>query len=226
VWIPGVTSTETIVFAAQHRYPYIALNTTEEDTRRIWKLYGDAAEASGYQAGEDLRGYLMRCHVQDDEDHAVANAHEFEWMQGEFTGMSKPWLISPAGYSSVESRLARLKMISQRRQWASAADLLKVELERGSMIAGTPKQAIERIRRWLEATRPSILLLWGNDGKIPHEDSMRCIQLLGEEVIPAVREIGDELGIHDPFQLDSPISLAVANGTGTPTGVDWARRVG
>jgi alkanesulfonate monooxygenase SsuD/methylene tetrahydromethanopterin reductase-like flavin-dependent oxidoreductase (luciferase family) len=180
VWVPGVTSAETVIFAAKHRYPYIALNTTEEETLRIWKLYGDAAEQVGYKAGEDLRGYLMRCHVQDDEDRAISNAREFTWMQGEFTGMSKPWLISPAGYSSVEARLARLKMINERKALASADELLKRDLGRGSLIAGTPKQAIEKIRRWLEATRPSILMLWGNDGKIQHEDAMRCIRLLGE----------------------------------------------
>jgi hypothetical protein len=37
---------------------------------------------------------------------------------------------------------------------------------------------------------------------------MRCIRLLGDEVLPAVREIGAELDIHDPFELNSPVSLA------------------
>jgi alkanesulfonate monooxygenase SsuD/methylene tetrahydromethanopterin reductase-like flavin-dependent oxidoreductase (luciferase family) len=187
----------------------------------------------------------MRCHVQDDEERARTNAAEFEWMRGEFTGMSKPWLITPAGYSSVESRLARLRMMQQHTLTARAAEesaqqpaeksddplyeagiqkrrLLNSELEAGSVIAGTPKQAIERIRRWLELTRPSILFLWGNDGKVPHEEAMRCIQLLGEEVIPAVREIGEELGIHDPFDLDSPVSLATERGVPTPDASAWA----
>jgi alkanesulfonate monooxygenase SsuD/methylene tetrahydromethanopterin reductase-like flavin-dependent oxidoreductase (luciferase family) len=207
VWIPGVTSTETIVWAAQHRYPYIALGTLLDETQRIWKIYGDAAEEAGYTAGEDLRGYLMRCHVQDTEEKALENALEFNWMQGEFTGMSKPALSSPAGYSSVDSRLARLKLQGARRGNTSRGELLARELERGSLIAGTPKQAIERIRMFLEETRCSILMVWGNDGNIRHEDSMRCIQLLGEEVLPAVREIGAELGLHDPFELNSPVSL-------------------
>lgn len=240
IWVPGVTSVETIAFAARHRYPYVCLNTSEADTLRIWKTYGDAAEEAGYEAGEDLRGYLMRIHVQDDEERAIANAVEFEWMQGEFTGMSKPWLISPAGYSSAESRLARMKLIAERdrlagknpnerpaeRSLAEAEQqkkkLLEIELDRKAIIAGTPKQAIERIRRWLELTRPSILFLWGNDGKIPHEDAMRCIQLIGEEVIPAVREIGDELGIRSPFDLDSPVSLAAERGVPTPDASAWA----
>jgi hypothetical protein len=37
---------------------------------------------------------------------------------------------------------------------------------------------------------------------------MRCIELTGQEVLPALREMGDELGLHDPFALDTPISLA------------------
>jgi alkanesulfonate monooxygenase SsuD/methylene tetrahydromethanopterin reductase-like flavin-dependent oxidoreductase (luciferase family) len=241
VWVPGVTSAETIVFAAKRRYPFVCLNTSEDDTLRIWKIYGDAAQDAGYTAGDDVRGYLMRCHVQDDEERAWANAVEFEWMQGEFTGMSKPWLISPAGYSSAESRLARMKIIEDRRQVGLGGEepgekspdklfeaevqkqkLFKAEFQAGAIIAGTPEQAIERIRRWLEVTRPSILFLWGNDGKIPHDDAMRCIQLLGEEVIPAVREIGDELGIQSPFDMDSPVSLAAERGLPTPDASAWS----
>src|SRR5262249_3470415 len=115
VWVPGVTSTETIVWAAQHRYPYMCLNTTEEQTQQIWMIYGEAAKDCGYEAGADLRGYLMQCHVQETEEHALRNAREFQWMPGEFTGMGKPWLASPAGYSSPESRMARMKITLDRK---------------------------------------------------------------------------------------------------------------
>jgi hypothetical protein len=36
---------------------------------------------------------------------------------------------------------------------------------------------------------------------------MRCIELMGKEVLPAVREIGRELGLDDPFSIDAPLSL-------------------
>ena len=39
VWIPGVLSKETIIWAAQQRYPYIALSTAIEATKKIWELY-------------------------------------------------------------------------------------------------------------------------------------------------------------------------------------------
>ena len=41
IWIPGVSSRETIIWAAQHRYPYIALNTSIEDSKKIWAVYDE-----------------------------------------------------------------------------------------------------------------------------------------------------------------------------------------
>ncbi len=76
-----------------------------------------------------------------------------------------------------------------------------------SIIAGTPDQVVESLRHVLEATRPSILGLWGNDGKVSHEDSMTCIRLLGQEVMPRVREIGRELGLTDPWEANAPVGL-------------------
>jgi len=37
---------------------------------------------------------------------------------------------------------------------------------------------------------------------------MSCIRLLGQEVMPAIREIGDKLGLKSPFEANSPVSLA------------------
>ena len=52
------------------------------------------------------------------------------------------------------------------------------------------------------------MALWGNDGGVSHEDSMRCIELLGKEVMPALRDWGQELGLKSPFEVESPVSLA------------------
>jgi hypothetical protein len=67
---------------------------------------------------------------------------------------------------------------------------------------------IEKLRIILEETRPSILALWGNDGNVSHEDSMTCIRLLGQEVMPALREIGKGLDLKSPFEANTPVSLA------------------
>ena len=104
VWIPGVLSKETIIWAAKQRYPYIALNTSIEATKTIWKLYDEVAREVGYEAGPQNRGYLQQVHVSDSEEKAEKNARQFLWMQGEFTGLAHPVWSNPAGYFSPEFR--------------------------------------------------------------------------------------------------------------------------
>jgi hypothetical protein len=45
-------------------------------------------------------------------------------------------------------------------------------------------------------------------GKVNHENSMTCIRLMGQEVLPALREIGKGLGLESPFEKNTPVSLA------------------
>ncbi len=49
--------------------------------------------------------------------------------------------------------------------------------------------------------------MWGNDGNVSNEDARTCIRLLGQEVMPAMREIGKELGLTDPFEAEAPVHL-------------------
>ena len=182
IWVPGVASMETVKWAAAHRYPYMALNTTIETTKGIWDVYDTAAEEAGYESGPSQRGYLIRCHVQDTEEKAIENARQFIWMQGEFLGLSHPVWANPSGYNSPDARRRRLQMAAARRR-----PNFEEQLENDQIIAGTPDQVVAKLRHILEATRPSILALWGNDGLVDHANSMSCIKLLGEEVMPALR---------------------------------------
>ena len=79
-------------------------------------------------------------------------------------------------------------------------------LER-TFIWGTPDSVVKQLKEVLDNNRVGILALWGNDGNIDHKDSMTCIKLLGEEVVPAIRDYGKELGLKDPWEAEAPISL-------------------
>jgi len=194
VWVPGITSKETIEFAARHAYPFVCLNTSMEDTKRIWGLYDKVAAETGFEAGPQHRGYLVRCIVAETEEKALSNAREHLWMSGEFAGFGRTTWIAPTGYSSFEARTGRAAM-------DKANSTLEGQIERGTMVVGTPEQVIARLRWWLEETRPGLLMLWPNDGRLDHESSLDAIRLMGEAVLPAVKEIGRELGLHDQFEL-------------------------
>ena len=207
VWIPGVSSRETIVWAAEHRYPYLALNTSIDDSNKIWAIYDEAAAHAGYQPGPENRGYLIRCHVAETEEKALRNAREFMWMQGEFTGLLNPVWAAPSGYLGAWARKALAESRAWLRRKAGGGPAFEKQLEMMLIIAGTPEQVVARLRVILEETRPSILALWGNDGRVSHEDAKNCIRLMGAEVLPRLREIGKSLGLNSPFDLNTPVSL-------------------
>ncbi len=214
IWIPGVLSKETIIWAAKQRYPYIALSTAIDATKKIWELYDSVANEAGYTGGPANRGYLQRCHVAETEEKALANARQFMWMQGEFTGLAHPVWSSPSGYFSPSNRRAFVEFATGRRGNPRAASL-EDQLRDQQIIAGTPKTVLPKFRRLLEETRPSILGLWASDGFVSNEDTKTCIRLLGEEVLPAVREMGKELGLLSPFEADAPVSIKYGeNGAG------------
>jgi alkanesulfonate monooxygenase SsuD/methylene tetrahydromethanopterin reductase-like flavin-dependent oxidoreductase (luciferase family) len=206
VWIPGVASKETVIWAAKHRYPYICLNTSIDTTKKIWALYDGAAAEVGYTPGPENRGYLLRVHVAETEEKAIRNAREFMWMQGEFTGLAHPVWSAPAGYGSPANRRAFVEIAAGRRPNPRALAFDR-QVEDMQIIAGTPDQVIAKLRVIMTETRPGIFAFWGNDGKVSHEDTMACIRLLGQEVMPAVRDIAKELSLTDPWEANAPVSL-------------------
>jgi alkanesulfonate monooxygenase SsuD/methylene tetrahydromethanopterin reductase-like flavin-dependent oxidoreductase (luciferase family) len=207
VWIPGVISKETIIWAAQHGYPYIALNTPVDRTNQIWKIYDDAAEEVGFTPGSDYHGLLKQIHVAETEEKAVENARQFMWMQGEFTGLAHPVWSTPSGYGSPDNRRAFVEFASGVSKNPRYRPPLEKQMEELMIIAGTPKTVIAKLRELLEKTRPGILGFWGNDGSVTNADAKTCIRLLGQEVMPAVREIAKELDLKSPFETNQPVSV-------------------
>ena len=206
IWIPGVLSKETVIWAAQHRYPYIALSTSIPATKKIWQLYDETAAATGYTSGPENRGYLQRIHVAESDEKALANARQFMWMQGEFTGLAHPVWSSPSG----------LLLAGQPHG---------VRRVLGGPAGQSPRRRASRIRSptarsWRGRRRPSSRgsapargdpavhrRLLGQRRLRDRRGHAHLHPLLGEEVLPAVREIGDGLGLFDPFAAKAPVSL-------------------
>ncbi len=207
VWIPGVLSRETILWAARHRYPYVALNTAIDATKNIWNIYTQQAREVGYEAGPENFGYLIRVHVQETEEKALENARQFMWMQGEFTGLAHPVWANPSGYFSPSGRRNFVEFAVGRAKNPRGSPTFEEQIRDTQIIAGTPKTVIERLKMLIEQTRPGIMGLWANDGNVSPEDTRTCIRLLCQEVMPAVREHGKSLGLRSPFEADAPVSI-------------------
>ena len=218
IWIPGVSSAETVTWCAKHRYPYVALATFLEPTVEILNLYANVAAQEGYQAGPENFGYLQRVMVAETEEKAQELGKGFMFGGGISAFARNEWAYPP-GYLTKDAtrRLARMftdPETGDTMQPITSPDP-SVDLEEArrrihksylaqqkneQIILGTPETIIPKIRRIMETLRPGIFVLWHHHGPISHEDRITSLRLLGQEVLPAMREIAHELELVDPFE--------------------------
>jgi alkanesulfonate monooxygenase SsuD/methylene tetrahydromethanopterin reductase-like flavin-dependent oxidoreductase (luciferase family) len=206
IWIPGVGSPETIVWCAHHHYPYVYLETDPQVTLDLMAIYAKAAREVGYEPGPQNFGYLVRIHVQDTDEKAYEVGEGFLVGNAGVGRVPLPGdFMAPPGYNSRE---ANKKMLEQYRHalrpdplygGVDAAGWEKV-VESNRVIVGSPDTVIKKVRQVLSALRPGILGVWTNDGTIGHKDTMRCLQLMEKEVLPALKEMGKELNLPGPFE--------------------------
>ncbi len=206
IWIPGVGSPETIVWCAHHHYPYIYLETDPQVTLDLMAIYAKAAREVGYEPGPQNFGYLVRIHVQDTDEKAYEVGEGFLVGNAGVGRVPLPGdFMAPPGYNSRE---ATKKLLEQYRHslrpdplygGVDAAGWEKV-VESNRVIVGSPDTVIKKVRQVLSALRPGILGVWTNDGTISHKDTMRCLQLMEKEVLPALKEMGKELNLPGPFE--------------------------
>jgi alkanesulfonate monooxygenase SsuD/methylene tetrahydromethanopterin reductase-like flavin-dependent oxidoreductase (luciferase family) len=208
IWIPGVISPETVVWAAEHRYPYVALATELKGTAHMWRIYGETAERMGYQVGPENFGYFQKVVLADtyEEAYELGKGHVFggSFTPGRFASMpgynSKEAVRNFATkfYANVAVRITRKDDIAEQRK------LLIEQYDRmiatNHIILGTPSDIIPKLKRVLDVLRPGILTIWGPEGPAPHEAVVHMLRRLGSEVLPEIREYADKLGLTDPFQ--------------------------
>ena len=184
IWYPGTTSPESVKWAARHRYPYLNLGSLLDLTIQLRQVYMDTAEECGYQAGPEHFGYLVKAVVADTDEKAQEIGRNFLWAEPHRQRGPREF-SDPPGYQSREA----LKLQSQRPTGAFAKQMSYEDLQEAyNVVVGSPDTMIKKLRYVRDKLDPGQLIIWGNDGPMDHKDSMRSIELLGKEVIPALKE--------------------------------------
>jgi alkanesulfonate monooxygenase SsuD/methylene tetrahydromethanopterin reductase-like flavin-dependent oxidoreductase (luciferase family) len=223
IWIPGVMSRNTVAWAAKHQYPYVMLATELEPTKQSYDYYAECARENGFEAQTQHRGYLFKVHVDETEELAEAAARKYiegpsnPFLEGN-QGNVRPFIQNLPGLTSrtqllptVQSFAAAAARGRQKEHQAASSDQqdkgdflgsFADQTEKMSIIWGTPETVIPKVKHVLEYIRPGSIFFWDGDGSMTHDDAMRSLRLMGEEVIPAVREISKELDLNSPFEVD------------------------
>jgi alkanesulfonate monooxygenase SsuD/methylene tetrahydromethanopterin reductase-like flavin-dependent oxidoreductase (luciferase family) len=233
-WIPGVLSPETILWCAEKRYPYLGLGTALGPTCDMWDMYADKAAELGYQAGPENFGYLLPVFCADTDEKAQEIGKGFIYGGGQ-NAFSRPEHTLPPGYNSKAAirmlatqpggswlGVSKAKMMAAREDtWdASAYDELRQKLIRGyekvqenlQVVVGSPQTCIKKITDILSVIRPGVFTVFAVQGTVSDKDRLRSVELLGKEVLPAIRAFGKQQELFGPFDR-TPGSVKLAPGT-------------
>ncbi len=151
--------------------------------------------------------YLWKVHVDETEEKAEEVGRKY------LSGVSNPFLsgnegqVNPAimnlpDHTSRNSRRLSATSFGPAGRFGTNRRPYEDQAADYSIISGTPKTVLPKIRHVLEYLRPGSVFFWDGDGAMSHEDQMRSLRLMGEEVIPAVREMAQELELYSPFERD------------------------
>lgn len=184
IMVPGTASPETVVWAAQRQYPYVVLGSSLEQTKELIEIYRETAEECGYEMGPQHIGYLIRVFVADSEEKAQKEGYNFFWQNGALAKQIREWM-APPGYASIDfAGIRKTRAVS--RDFDSQA--YQEAQDNYQLVLGTPETVTEKLRYVRDLLGLGHMCLWAQDGHIGHEDTVRCIELLGKEVLPALRE--------------------------------------
>ncbi len=214
-------SPETVLWCAEKQYPYLGLGTALGPTCDLWDMYADKAAELGYQCGPENFGYLLPVFCADTDEKAQDLGRGFIFGGGQ-NSFSRPEHTLPPGYNSKAAirmlatqpggswlGVSKAKlMASQEDQWDAAAfDALREKLKKGyekvqdnlQVVVGSPETCVKKICSILEVIRPGVFTVFAVQGNVSDADRMNSVKLLGEQVLPAVREFADKQELTGPF---------------------------
>ena len=132
-------------------------------------------------------------------------------------GTANPALLSLPGLTS-RRRVLPTRDSATANRGGVLSTSYEEQVENYTIVSGTPDTVIPKIRHVLETLRPGSVFFWDGDGAMTHEDQMRSLRLMGEYVLPAVREIADELELTSPFDVNPATGKTYSeeNAAGSP----------
>ena len=186
IWFPGLSSAESVVWAARHQHPYMNLGSLLDYTEGLKGVYIDTAKEVGFTPGPEHFGYLLRVFCADTDEKAQDIGRTFLWTE-DHRNRGPVEHNDPPGYQSreavrIQRQLPGAGGFGRRMSYQELQDV-------DNVIVGSPETVIRKLTHIIERLNPGYLHIYGNEGDMPHADVMRSIELLGREVIPALHEI-------------------------------------
>ena len=184
IWIPAFGSAETMYWAAEHHYTYLSVFAPSRLLKRWFDGYREGARAAGYEAPRDKIGILLPIYVAetDRQAHAEGSQH-VTWLYHK--GLKHKFEhLFPPGYMTEHSWGRFLQSGLGAYSDVSYEDLVK----EGYAVVGSPATVRERLAELAEELGFGLVNALLHIGDMPHDRTIRNMELFAREVMPHFRE--------------------------------------
>ena len=184
IWIPAFGSTETMYWAAEHHYTYLSVFAPSKLLKRWFDGYREGARAAGYEAPRDKIGILLPIYVAETEKQAHAEGRQHVlWLYHK--GLKHKFEhLFPPGYMTDHSWGRFLQSGLGAYADVSYEDLVG----QGYAVVGSPATVRERLTELAEELGFGLVNALLHIGDMPHDRTIRNMELFAREVMPHFRE--------------------------------------
>jgi alkanesulfonate monooxygenase SsuD/methylene tetrahydromethanopterin reductase-like flavin-dependent oxidoreductase (luciferase family) len=199
VWIPGLGSTSTWRFAAQHNHSYCMLSFFGSQVgKRIMDGFWEFSDAEGLDRNPYRAGFAqMVCVAETDAAAEEKFARHIKYFFDKCLHIPDHWWGMP-GYQDYESLSRGFRSGTTMKMLEVISNFKKFSyqefVDRDIVIAGSPATVRDKLVDAVKDLRIGNLMVLQQIGSMPHELTKESIGLFCTEVLPKLRDIWDDEG--------------------------------
>ena len=191
VWMPGQGSIETVIFAAERRYPYMHVFSPYSQVKRVLDEYKEQARKSGYEAPPDQLGWNIPIYVAETDERAweEAEAH----LNYFFNKLLKRPIqqFFPPGYITSQS-MARVKKddsggLGHGNKAVKKPHNLREMNEKAMIMVGSAATIRDRLKAYEKDSGIGFIVATLNFGSLPADLTLKNLEIFAKEVMPHFR---------------------------------------
>jgi alkanesulfonate monooxygenase SsuD/methylene tetrahydromethanopterin reductase-like flavin-dependent oxidoreductase (luciferase family) len=155
---------------------------------RLYEKYREHADEAGYEPDASNFAYMVCCVCADTDEKAQEIGKHYLWRMGHpLRGPAEYW--APPGYTGRRKPMRpTIASASEGRKPLHA--MTYEELQSAyHLVVGSPQTVLEKLGHMKETLGFGSLLLEAQAGAMGHKETMRSIELLGRDVIPALKQL-------------------------------------
>lgn len=196
VWIPGSGSLSTWDFTAKHDHCYCFLSYFGNKLgKKVMDGFWKFVDQSGLDANPYRTGFLQLVVVSESDAKAEQEYYEhIRYFYDKCLHILWEYQLIPGNqdYRSLSNSMKnlnplQLELMTQVPNWK-----YKDFLDNGFVIGGSPKTVVDQLREAVKSLRVGNLMVLLHIGSMPHELTLKNIEMFAREVKPHLSDMWDD----------------------------------